>query len=81
MLTACSMLLIKDWGEVQRGVSRMYSTTVGKLLANSSGVRQQHGTAEQSTAQQSTPQQSTPHCSAVSAAQQAHQHAAMKDIT
>jgi hypothetical protein len=37
MLTACSILLMKDCGAVQRGVSRMYSTTVGKLLANSSG--------------------------------------------
>jgi len=36
MLTACSMLLMKDCGEVQRGVSMMYKTTVGKLLANSS---------------------------------------------
>ena len=37
MLTACNILLMKDCGAVQRGVSRMYSTTVGKLLANSSG--------------------------------------------
>jgi hypothetical protein len=32
----CSMLLMNVWGAVQRGVSSTYSTTVGKLLANSS---------------------------------------------
>lgn len=41
MLTACSMLLIKDCGEVQRGVSMMYRTTVGELLANSSVKRRE----------------------------------------
>lgn len=39
MLTACSMLLMKVCGAVQRGVSRIYSTTVGKVLANSSAKK------------------------------------------
>jgi hypothetical protein len=44
MLTACSMLLMKVCGAVQRGVSITYITTVGKPLANKSavGIKQQH---------------------------------------
>lgn len=36
MLTACSMLAMNDCGAAARGVSRTYSTTVGKLDASSS---------------------------------------------
>lgn len=41
MLTACSMLLMKVCGAVQRGVSMTYITTVGMLLANRSTRQQQ----------------------------------------